>query len=1681
MASGNNKFLPKLEPLKDKVTGIELENFRQNLLFQMSDVPRFKHLLENPAGLKWVPTSVATNRGFIDDTSTVTDKQTAIQKHATLDFMLNTLASYIPVLSRSFIVNQARCLNDIWMRLRVYYGCKKTGGSILQIANLKMNDGESPEAFWERSYAFMEGCLLDPDDDIKHLGEITTVKETFTPCLLNLLVSLWLKGIHTQLPSLVEQRYSKESQDCTIYTIREDISMAIPSLLAEIETANISRAQYYKPQQRVSNDKPTPPQQQLSLSRTPPVCCLCKSANRSPDAHFMTRCPYLPAADKLYLKNLQSRANARMVDINDNPLNGQYSAISSEDYSSLSDNIAQLPVDIRRVSVEQSPILEANYGDMTVSIILDSGAEANLISYDECSRLKAPIFENCQGASQADGKTPLEILGESHIKFTFSHHTLYFNCLVVRNLGCSILAGVPFHSYNDIFIRMNQQSIHFGDCCSTQYVTSKSKRTAIPRPVNSINRNSDFPLETTPLSECLDTSQLPLTSVLRVASQTTLLPGEGLSFVIPRSFRGEEMVAIEPRLHSQSYERYAEWLHPSIQRVHDGLITVYNMSTIPVKLARNEQICNIRRTEIVKSTKTKPIYDHRNVKVNTTCTSDLPSGTFFSDSVRVDPSNQLSEEMKIKFQSVNRKYDDTFNPKIGCYNGASGHFEARVHMGKTEPPQRKGRMPKYSHGDKNILQDKMDNLEDQNVLSTAEKVDIDIEYLNLSFLMRKKDGGARYVTSFGEVAEYAKPQPSLMSNAEDTLRQVCQWKFIVQTDLSDSYYQLPLSRDSMKYCGVSTPFKGSRVYTRCAMGMPGSEVALEEILCRILGDLIGKGCVAKIADDMFCGGDSAEDALLVWEQVLERLHRNGLRLSGKKTVCCPATTTILGWVWNNGVISASPHRISALEVVKPPETVHGLRSFLGAFKFVSKVLPSFCDILHPLETVISNRKSKEKIEWTDQLLDAFSAAQRHLGSAKSLVIPHAEDELRIITDASTSKRGLAATLYVVRAGKLKLAGFFNAKMKPFQSLWLPCEQEGLCIGSAIEFFAPYIIQSKHRTVVLTDSLPCVQAYAKLRRGEFSSSARVMTFVSALSNYGVTLNHIRGEQNLISDYSSRNPIECSDGSCQLCKYVDDSSNSAFHSTFRSVNINDILNNHMDIFNNRKAWSDIQKSCSDLRRVHAHLDQGTEPPKKAKNMSEVRSYLSSTSHVKIANDGLLVVPAKPGLGPQKDRIVIPRSVSHGIITALHLKLNHPSKHQLRKIVYRQFFALGMENILDRIYANCDVCAALKTVPTRFQEQSTSDPPSVIGQEFSADVVRRFKQCILVLRENVSAFTATCLIPDETGPSYRDGIVVLMSRLRSNHGHSVRIRVDPAPGLRSITSDKVLSRLGISLEIGDEKNVNKNPIAEHAISELHGQLLRLQPSGGPSSISTLAQATSNMNSCLRESGLSATEIWTQRDQYSGEQLPLSDRRIIHERVQQRIASHASSEKYKARGQTTPIYPKVKIGDLVYIHNDRDKTKFRDRYIVISIAHPYCFVQKFVGRQLRSHRYRVHLSNIYPVISSIIMENFKELNNDSDESDVDDENLSIHDHDDDDVDLDLGSDDHARDNDVDSNNSGDGVLPVYVDDDLNILPDRGGGIDFIDENAISPPRLFPGRQRRLPTRFKDYDLSCSSDDDEG
>ena len=80
------------------------------------------------------------------------------------------------------------------------------------------------------------------------------------------------------------------------------------------------------------------------------------------------------------------------------------------------------------------------------------------------------------------------------------------------------------------------------------------------------------------------------------------------------------------------------------------------------------------------------------------------------------------------------------------------------------------------------------------------------------------------------------------------------------------------------------------------MGMPGSESALDEMMSCILGDLIEKGVVLRIADDIYVGANNLEELFSTWKIVHIRFHQSDIRLSATKTEILPLSTIVLAWI-----------------------------------------------------------------------------------------------------------------------------------------------------------------------------------------------------------------------------------------------------------------------------------------------------------------------------------------------------------------------------------------------------------------------------------------------------------------------------------------------------------------------------------------------------------------------------------------------------------------------------------------------------------------------------------------------------------------------------------------------------------------------------------------------------------------
>ncbi|CAC5386069.1 unnamed protein product [Mytilus coruscus] len=152
------------------------------------------------------------------------------------------------------------------------------------------------------------------------------------------------------------------------------------------------------------------------------------------------------------------------------------------------------------------------------------------------------------------------------------------------------------------------------------------------------------------------------------------------------------------------------------------------------------------------------------------------------------------------------------------------------------------------------------------------------------------------------------------------------------------------------------------------------------------------------------------------------------------------------------------------------------------------------------------------------------------------------------------------------------------------------------------------------------------------------------------------------------------------------------------------------------------------------------------------------------------------------------------------------------------------------------------------------------------------------------------------------------------------------------------------------------------------------------------TLSLVTARQNTRIRNRGLSAREMWTQRDQFSNNQIPLTVQNLIITQHEQRLnfKNHPHREKTKCPSGKLPVCPDLEIGEIVYLRCDLNKTKSRDRYLVVAVDTPWCSIRKFIGSQLRQNSYRVKCSDCYKVSYDVSqLQNVQRLLQHSDDDD--------------------------------------------------------------------------------------------------
>ena len=784
---------PPMKPLTKEETINTFETWKGNFIYTLNLDANFSPFLDSGKTWEKKSKSSSPHRGLAN-----------AQEATFLEMLLGQIANFCPVISRNSIIKNSTSIESVWQQIRAHYGFQTSGSHFLNLCDIRMESGERPEDLFQRIQSFFEDNLLTIGSGILHHGDPITEDEDMSPTIENMIVFTWLRLIHKDLPALIKVKYGTELRNKTLASIKPEISNALPSLLEELGSSHTpvlrTSASYGGPRQpqsryggrgynqgnrqnqqynppgsyynnssaRPKNRSPystqaRPPQSQ---SRKPMICSICKNAGR-PSNHLLSSCTLLTPDDKKFLSRarLISALDEEMSQLStgdmypedqhhdtyqdqDPDVGNPYGDCQQQNYQHTAEN--PLPA-TRRVITRASPYLNVFHDHSPIKFTLDTGATVNMIHENTARQLGLTITPSSQIATQADGKSGLDIIGETRFQVTRDNLTLHFEGLVASKMDTEVLAGIPFIAHNNISIHPAINVVKIND---NQYPYGSSPASALVHRVNS------------GVARCTSSSK-------------TIWPGEFIEATCSIAPSEDAEVAIEPHC-SSTFP-----LDPLVTTSLKGTIRLVNNSKSPVHVSKDQHVAQVfRATSSSELDRTNCL--HTDEKPHHASPSTQPN----IDLISINPDkNPEFTRWVHEYSALHADYEHVFSDQFPGYNGHAGKIQATVNVSNCLPPQRKGRIPLYNRDKLVDLQEEFDRLEKIGVFKRPEEVGIDIEYVNPTFLIKKPNGTYRLVTSFGEVGKHSKPAPSLMPNVESTLGQIGQWKHIIKTDLAKAYFR----------------------------------------------------------------------------------------------------------------------------------------------------------------------------------------------------------------------------------------------------------------------------------------------------------------------------------------------------------------------------------------------------------------------------------------------------------------------------------------------------------------------------------------------------------------------------------------------------------------------------------------------------------------------------------------------------------------------------------------------------------------------------------------------------------------------------------------------------------------------------------------------------------------------------
>jgi hypothetical protein len=159
--------------------------------------------------------------------------------------------------------------------------------------------------------------------------------------------------------------------------------------------------------------------------------------------------------------------------------------------------------------------------------------------------------------------------------------------------------------------------------------------------------------------------------------------------------------------------------------------------------------------------------------------------------------------------------------------------------------------------------------------------------------------------------------------------------------------------------------------------------------------------------------------------VLQRCHKYEISLNPKKSIFSVEQGKLLGFIVSSKGMIIDPERTQVISRLAPPSSKRSMQSFLGQINFVRRFIPSFSEMVRPLQNLI---KKDTRYHWGPLENQAFNSIKKAIIDAPSLMSPDFSQDFTLYTFSSDRSYVVVLTQKNVKNNEVPIA-FMSSVLK----------------------------------------------------------------------------------------------------------------------------------------------------------------------------------------------------------------------------------------------------------------------------------------------------------------------------------------------------------------------------------------------------------------------------------------------------------------------------------------------------------------------------------------------------------------------------------------------------------------------------------------------------------------------------